>query len=106
MTTAKQNIINGYANELTHSALVSINNTMLLKDIIKFIELYKNREITKRYYEKNKEDILIKRKEYRKKQIESENIDEIKARQRESRIKYYNKKKLEKQQATQKNNSF
>ena len=49
----------------------------------------------KRYYEKNKEDILIKRKEYRKKQIESENIDEIKARQRESRIKYYNKKKQE-----------
>ena len=52
----------------------------------------------KRYYEKNKADILIKRKEYSKKQLESENIDEIKARQRESRIKYYNKKKLLKQQ--------
>jgi hypothetical protein len=58
----------------------------------------------KRYYEKNKADILIKRKEYSKQQLESENVDEIKARQRESRIKYYNKKKLEKQQATQKNN--
>ena len=55
----------------------------------------------KRYYEKNKEDILIKRKEYRKKQKESENIDEIKARQRESRIKYYNKQKLLKQQEHQ-----
>ena len=52
----------------------------------------------KRYYEKNKADILIKRKEYSKKQLESENIDEIKAMQRESRIKYYNKKKLLKQQ--------
>ena len=46
---------------------------------------------------KNKADILIKRKEYSKKQLESENIDEIKAKQRESRIKYYNKKKLLKQ---------
>ena len=55
----------------------------------------------KRYYEKNKADILIKRKEYSKKQLESENIDEIKARQRESRIKYYNKKKLLKQQEKQ-----
>ena len=55
----------------------------------------------KRYYEKNKADILIKRKEYSKKQLESENIDEIKAKQRESRIKYYNKKKLLKQQEKQ-----
>ena len=55
----------------------------------------------KRYYEKNKADILIKRKEYSKKQLESENIDEIKAKQRESRIKYYNKKKLLKQQEQQ-----
>ena len=42
-----------------------------------------------------------KRKEYNKKQLESENVDEIKARQKESRIKYYSKKKLEKQQEQQ-----
>ena len=34
----------------------------------------------KRYYEKNKAYILIKRKEYSKKQLESENIDEIKSK--------------------------
>ena len=47
MTTPRQNRIN-YANELTHIALTRIDNTEILKDIIKFITFYKKRVISKK----------------------------------------------------------
>ena len=65
---------------------------------------------TKKHYPKKKPNFTVKRfkklvnkPDISKKGItysieKSENIDEIKAKQRESRIKYYNKKKLLKQQ--------
>ena len=49
MVAARQSKINSYANKLTHTALTTIDNIEILKDIINFIILYKNREITKQH---------------------------------------------------------
>ena len=53
------------------------------------------KQAQQRYYQKNKEEKLKHNKEYYKTWLASQDIAELKARQRESRIKYYNKKKQE-----------
>ena len=55
------------------------------------------KQAQQRYYQKNKEEKLKHNKEYYKTWLASQDIDELKAKQRESRIKYYNKKKQSKQ---------
>ena len=55
------------------------------------------KQAQQRYYQKNKEEKLKHNKEYYKTWLASQDIDELKAKQRESRIKYYNKKKQLKQ---------
>ena len=52
MSTARQNKIDTYAAELTNIAHVSIHQEELLKGIIKCIELYKERIITKKQLDK------------------------------------------------------
>ena len=52
MSTAKQNKIDTYAAELTNIAHVSIHHEELLKGIIKCIELYEDRIITKQQLNK------------------------------------------------------
>ena len=52
MSTARQNKIDTYAAELTNIAHVSIHQEELLKGIIKCIELYKDRIITKQQLNK------------------------------------------------------
>ena len=52
MTTARQNKIDTYAAELTNIAHVSIHQEELLKGIIKCIELYKDRILTKKQLDK------------------------------------------------------
>ena len=52
MSTARQNKIDTYAAELTNIAHVSIHQEELLKGIIKCIELYKDRIITKQQLDK------------------------------------------------------
>ena len=47
MVAPRQMKINSYANKLTHTALTTIDNIEILQEVINFIELYKNREITK-----------------------------------------------------------
>ena len=46
MVAVRQMKINSYANKLTHTALTTIDNIEILQEVINFIELYKNREIT------------------------------------------------------------
>ena len=53
------------------------------------------KQAQQRYYQKTKEEKLRHNKDYYKTWLASQDIDELKARQRESRIKYYNKKKQE-----------
>ena len=55
------------------------------------------KQAQQRYYQKNKEAKLKHNQEYYKAWLASQDIDELKAKQRESRIKYYNKKKQLKQ---------
>ena len=53
----------------------------------------------KRYYEKNKDERLEENREYYKRWLEAQNMDEFKARQRASQKKYHDKKReLKKQQ--------
>ena len=63
MKAARQMKINSYANQLTHIALTTIDNIDILQNVINFIVLYKNREITKQEL-KNKYEQIIKPQTY------------------------------------------
>ena len=59
MSTARQKKIDTYAAELTNIARVSIHQEELLKGIIRCIELYKDRIITKQQLDKEYKNAMI-----------------------------------------------
>ena len=62
----------------------------------------------KKYFEKNKEMILQKRREIYKRWVESQDIEDVRAKQREKSRKYYQNKKMlkELQKSKKKISSF
>ena len=79
MGAARQNKIDTYAAELTNIAHVSIHQEDLLKGIIKCIELYKDRIITKQQLDKEYKNAMRQVKyEIKIKQIGMKNVNRIK----------------------------